>query len=658
MRIEGEERAVIGSSIWGRFRGLTAARAVVAMTALATLGLAAGAWAFDPGLEAKNFAKTAEREQYVTLTPEFQARLTQANTENLASAAQIVATDLERDFSGNVCANGGQECAGDVRFYDWKDNGFGIVKPVLFTARNGATISGRVWATTTGPAKRPLIVITNGSVQAPEQLYWGQAATLAKHGYVVLTYDPQGQGRTDTYGEGVDRLDGVPSQEGRPFYDDTEDALDFALSTPSHPYDPRPSCTTGTDHSAKQDRRVAAGLDAAYNPLADLVDPSRVGIAGHSLGAAAVSYVGQLDPRVDGIVAWDNLSASDAAADPGAGPGGPPACISGSSPRPATVPITKPAMGISNDYGITPSPNTSDPDPQAKTKGFLAYRDAGVDSLQFVIRGGTHEESAFIPGMTVPVLGLATLRGSDLVAWYSTAWFDKEVKCADGSNCEADADRRLLSDRWRDDARGGQVDANGDPNLFSFYERSRYDLRTAGGGEVSCDDMRAGCASMAPDGLPPGYSFVSDAFSAPDGGDGSAGRGGACSLAQLGTSFADTPATLPPSDAGDAIRGVGGRDRLRGGAGDDCLFGGAGNDRLEGDGGRDRLKGGHGRDRLVGGPGRDRLVGGPGADVLRSRGGGRDVVRCGAGRDRVIADRHDRVERGCHGRGDSRGSRR
>ena len=75
-------------------------------------------------------------------------------------------------------------------------------------------------------------MITNGSVQAPERLYWGQAAVLAKHGYVVLTYDPQGQGRTDTYGEGVDRNDGFPSQTGRPFYDNTEDALDFALSTP------------------------------------------------------------------------------------------------------------------------------------------------------------------------------------------------------------------------------------------------------------------------------------------------------------------------------------------------------------------------------------------------------------------------------------------
>jgi dienelactone hydrolase len=625
----------MGSSMRGARGALAAALAV-----LVALIVVAAAQAFDPALESKNFAKTKERDQYVTLTPEFQARLTQANTDNLASLADIAANDPERNFSGNVCANEGQECAGDVRFYDWPEAGFGIRKPVLFTARNGSTISGHVWATK-GGGKRPLIVITNGSVQAPEQLYWGQAATLAKHGYVVLTYDPQGQGRSDTYGEGVDQFDGVPSQEGRPFYDNTEDALDFALSTPGKPYDPRPSCTTGTDHSPKQDRRVKDGLDAAFNPLHDLIDKTRVGIAGHSLGAAAVSYIGQIDPRVDGIVAWDNLR------EPGGNQvGDTPVCVSGSSPRPPSPPITKPAMGISNDYGIAPSPNTADPDPQEGTEGFAAYKDAGIDSLEFQIRGGTHEESAFIPGMTVPLLGLATLRGSDLVAWYTTAWFDKQVKCADGSACEANADKRLLTDRWRNDEREGQIDTNSDPNVYSFYKLSKYDFKRAGGGKAICDDMRKGCATMKPDGLPAGYSFVSDAYTPPRklaGHD----HTPACGLGQRGTDDADTPQTLPPSGAGDSIRGNGGKDHLRGGGGDDCLYGNKGNDRLGGGQGQDRLKGGPGRDRLSGGPAPDKLGGGPGADVLRAKGGGRDIVKCGPGDDDVTADRRDKLGRGC-----------
>ena len=62
---------------------------------------------------------------YVVLTPEFQLRLTQANTDNFVEMNKIIASDPERNFSGNVCANGGQECAGDVRFYDWADAGMG-----------------------------------------------------------------------------------------------------------------------------------------------------------------------------------------------------------------------------------------------------------------------------------------------------------------------------------------------------------------------------------------------------------------------------------------------------------------------------------------------------------------------------------------------------
>ena len=66
-------------------------------------------------------------------------------------------------------------------------------------------------------------------------------------------------------------------------------ALNFLLSSPAHPYEPVPSCSTGTSHAPKQDRRVKAGLDAAYNPFWQLFDHKRLGLAGHSYGAAGVS---------------------------------------------------------------------------------------------------------------------------------------------------------------------------------------------------------------------------------------------------------------------------------------------------------------------------------------------------------------------------------
>ena len=73
------------------------------------------------------------------------------------------------------------------------------------------------------------------------------------------------------------------------------------------------------------------------------------------------------------------------------------------------------------------------------------------------------------------------------------------------------AEARLLTDQWRDDARGAAVDLRGDGNLFSFYFRSRLDVGLAAGGRAVCDDLRAGCGAVAPDGEAPDYDFVADA---------------------------------------------------------------------------------------------------------------------------------------------------
>jgi len=148
---------------------------------LALLG-APMAWAFDPAVEAQNYSKGLER-QAIYLTPEYQVLLREVSAHNAATAVAIQAADPERNFITQLCARGEDGCAGDARLYDWQAKGYGIVEPVLLTARNGATISGHVWATKAGVAKRPGIVITNGSVQAPETLYWFVAQTLAKAGY-------------------------------------------------------------------------------------------------------------------------------------------------------------------------------------------------------------------------------------------------------------------------------------------------------------------------------------------------------------------------------------------------------------------------------------------------------------------------------------------
>jgi dienelactone hydrolase len=469
---------------------------------LALLGVFAGgvatSLALDPAVESKNFSKTQERSTIFS-TPEYQAQLRTIGVQNRADSTAAQASDPERNFSGHVCTAAEDGCAGDVRLYDWGPKAYGVVHPVLFTARNGATLSGHVWATKAGPPKRPAIVITNGSVQADEQMYWFAAQTLAKAGYVVLTFDPQGQGESDEQGETPDQNEGSPAQtDGRPFFDGTEDAINFMLSSAAHPYVPVASCSTGTSHRAKQERRAKAGLNAAYNPLSAFVDAKRLGIAGHSYGAAGVSYIAQWDPRVKAVVAWDNLSGADPNAPfMGGGPVEEP-CPANPAARKA-VPYTKPALGMSADYGLPATPNRSDPDPKAKSARSVEYSKAGVDSGELIIRGGSHLDFSWIPNAAFS----GSLRGADMIDWYTTAWFDKYVK----GDCTAD--RRLLTNRWRHDGEEAAIDPDHDGNMMSFYYRSRLDFHLAGGKHYDNENLRddAGGLSDA-DGYPGEYSYV------------------------------------------------------------------------------------------------------------------------------------------------------
>ena len=132
-------------------RRLSTAAALTALAALMAGGPVANA--YDPTTEAQNFSKIQERETIYN-TAQYQAQLRQVGAANAQRASTMQATDPERNFIGHhLCATGDDGCAGDVRLYDWEAKGYGIVQPVLFTARNGATISGHVWATQ-GRARR------------------------------------------------------------------------------------------------------------------------------------------------------------------------------------------------------------------------------------------------------------------------------------------------------------------------------------------------------------------------------------------------------------------------------------------------------------------------------------------------------------------------
>jgi len=484
--------------------------AVLTVTsAAAVLGPAPVSAAADPLAPDAQIAllrKTQERQQDYN-TPAFRALQAAAAARRVVEQVAIPVNDPERLPLTDPCTVGAA-CVGDVRLDRWETDAGGIVRPVLFTARDGATLSGHVWATRSGPARRPAILIINGSILAFEEIYWWAAQTLAKAGYVVMTFDAQGEGRSDQFGEDPDRAEAPiagtpPLGSGLPFYDGGADALGFLLSTPDEPYVPVASRTSSTSHAPKQARRVRSGLNPAFNPLWDMIDPARIGLAGHSYGAIAASYLAQSDPRVGAAVGWDSLcrpvqpapTELEEFSSPGSGIGpGLPTALNSFGPRcfgapPAPQPkLSKPALGLTGDYLLTPVPYTSAPDPLFKSQASHRFSAAGVDSGQIIIRGGTHSESSYIP----LAAATATLRGIDLIAWYTAAWFDKYLRD------DPTADARLLTDRWRHDAANAAVDTNGDTNLFSELYRSRLDIRTATGTRVTCEDLRAGCRVLRP----------------------------------------------------------------------------------------------------------------------------------------------------------------
>ena len=162
---------------------------------------------------------------------------------------------------------------------------------------------------------------------------------------------------------------------------------------------------------------------------------------------------------------------------------------------------------MSADYGLVPTPYSSAPAPEGKNAAFASYRDAGVDTAEMIIRGGTHFEFSYIanPAFT------ATLRGMDMAAWYTAAWLDKYLQH------DLTADARLTTNRWQADTREARVDPTGDGNLFSNYYRSRINIDSAErpGARIACDDLRAGCGILAADGCSPKpYSYLDETKSA------------------------------------------------------------------------------------------------------------------------------------------------
>lgn len=384
-----------------------------------------------------------------------------------------------------------------------------VVTPVVFYDSGCARLNGQVWQPKTVPAGTTLpgIVIQNGSVEAPQTAYWWAAQLLVRNGYVVLSFDPRGQGRSDEQtpsgGQGTNINPVV-------FWTGLVDAIDFFRSSPATPYPNNAACAKSYPTQV-----------TASNPAYAAIDPDRLGIVGHSLGAIGVSVVqgydapgadpwpGKLDQSnpVKVAVAWDGLLAPGSDTIGGAAGGG---VLSLLQQIPLTTPAYDaivsltaahgmpkygprvPSMGQSSEYGLAPTPFLIPPDPEGHKDGFNAWQKAGVPTFEFTIQGSSHYEWSQVPVFPTsswcPDPGSAACTGGwgePMAEHYTLAWLDRWLKKS-GEAGYADADARLLDDQ------GDQGSAK-----MSFYYRSSRSFPDRGGTAHSCDDIRAGCADVA-----------------------------------------------------------------------------------------------------------------------------------------------------------------
>jgi dienelactone hydrolase len=404
----------------------------------------------------------------------------------------------------------------------------GVDVPVRFTAADGALLVGDVFAPLPGaadpysgqplPATLPGVVIVTGSIQAAAGMYRWLAEDLAERGYLVLTFDVQGQGQSGTLphqgpaaalpgcgfspapGEATP-CSGVPSEQQQSFDQDAEDAIDFFLSTPQAPY-----------------ANVASGARSLdeFDPLWQRFDRSpdlqtatpgrttRLAVIGHSTGAVTVSWLQGVDSRIEAAVALDKITATPSAISDDE------ALIGG---LPSPVVPTVPMLGMQSEYGFVPQPyweascssfepcpaapggSSAPPDPsqapdpnREEATGFDSWVAKGVDSMVIVPRASTHLDYTDEP----PSLP-ASRWGQAMASYYVQSWLAKYLGHA------PDADGRLLASAFSylepvGNGMWNPVTIDRDQHL-SFYFCSGYAFHVATGDVTrNVDLISDGCS--------------------------------------------------------------------------------------------------------------------------------------------------------------------
>ena len=425
--------------------------------------------------DANNVACDYQRLTDAQANPAYLAKVQEQTAIELTEFATVTAPEWAAEPNRthlNCCSSPAPKVADPFRSpEEWADAGRGRHLKFSFINRDGAKLRARLYAPTDTSRTHPAVTFTPGLQSYNEVNSWF-AQGMAEAGYVVLIIDPQGQGDSENCGHTP--AGDVTSCPTTNQPNDTRSAIDFVLSTPSSPYP------------------WAQGPNAlgtpTFNPFWESVDPERVGIAGHSLGAIAATPIGQEDPRVDAVISYDNLDLTLG----------------------ADVPRRTPTLFFATDYEFpaTGTPKLSAPSPTQHFGAFNQLTAAGVDAMTITTRASNHYEWGYQP---YPANLPASRYGERIAFYYSLAWLDRYLKGDEtamprltASVFEESSDRHSIGTGTYDATKALADPTNPfagnvpytiagkcSANVLSFYYASAFSLD---GGQVVSADMRArGC---------------------------------------------------------------------------------------------------------------------------------------------------------------------
>ena len=194
-----------------------------------------------------------------------------------------------------------------------------------------------------------------------------------------MTFDPQGQGAVTPSAQAPDEDEGSRRRPTDALLRRHRGRARLPPLQRQAPLRAGPELLNRNQPRGQAEQRVAKGLDAAYNPLWKELNGKQIGLAGHSYGAVGRVLHRSVGPAREGGggVGQPRTPGPERpkcrAAPARSSTIGEKGCPADPADR-TDVPITKPALGMSADYGLPPTPNTSLPEPLGKSKESFALQ--------------------------------------------------------------------------------------------------------------------------------------------------------------------------------------------------------------------------------------------------------------------------------------------